>query len=145
MQVELAKSHSQLSEKVPDLERNIEIVTHLQTTMLEQGTDAIINSRYKLSDLVFANAEIDANGIVGIWLGANVMVEYSYDEALTILRSNLEGTRARLADMDNDLNFLSDQITATEVSIARVFNYETRLKREEKKRVESAALKASPN
>ena len=52
----------------------------------EEG-EAII-TRYNLADTVYAKAEVDCSqGIVNLWLGANVMLEYTYDEALDLLTS----------------------------------------------------------
>ena len=47
-----------------------------------------IITRYNLADTIYAKAQVDCSrGIVNLWLGANVMLEYSYDEALDLLTS----------------------------------------------------------
>lgn len=47
-----------------------------------------IITRYNLADTIYAKAQVDCSrGIVNLWLGANVMLEYSYDEALELLTS----------------------------------------------------------
>ena len=61
-------------------------------------------------------------GKVGLWLGANVMVEYTYDDALVLLGKNLANAQAKIAETDGDMDFLKDQITTTEVNMARVYN-----------------------
>ena len=50
------------------------------------------------------------------------MIEYSYDEALVLLERNLKNAEIRLKSTEEDLNFLKDQITTTEVNIARCYN-----------------------
>src|SRR5687768_8212146 len=45
------------------------------------------------------------------------MVEYSFDEAITLLSGNLSSAEKNLANVLEDLDFLKDQITTTEVSI----------------------------
>ena len=50
------------------------------------------------------------------------MVEYSYDEALALLERNFSNADIRLKSTEEDLNFLKDQITTTEVNIARCYN-----------------------
>jgi prefoldin subunit 5 len=48
-------------------------------------------TRYSLADAVFGKAEIDTSTqTVGLWLGANVMLEYTYDEAMELLSSKEE-------------------------------------------------------
>ena len=46
-------------------------------------------TQFELSDNLYAKAEIKKPKAVGIWLGANVMVEYSFAEAIELLQKNL--------------------------------------------------------
>ena len=62
------------------------------------------------------------SGKVGLWLGANVMVEYEYDDALKLLFKNQTNAEAKLEETTADVDFLKDQITTTEVNMARVYN-----------------------
>ena len=48
---------------------------------------------------------------------ANVMMEYSIDEACSLLTKNLASAKKTLAQVQEDLNFIRDQTTTTEVSI----------------------------
>lgn len=48
---------------------------------------------FELSDGIFAKAEIKKPKAVGIWLGANVMVEYNFEEAIELLEKNLSTAR----------------------------------------------------
>ena len=62
--------------------------------LLKQRADSEnkeINSNFLLSDNIWAQAKIaNDTGKVGLWLGANVMVEYSLEDALKLLAKNLE-------------------------------------------------------
>ena len=53
---------------------------------------------------------------------ANVMLEYTYEEALDLLTNNLKNAVDTVDSLDTDLDFIKDQITTTEVNIARVYN-----------------------
>ena len=50
------------------------------------------------------------------------MVEYTYAEALKLLAKNLGNAEAKIAECETDLDFLKDQITTTEVNLARIYN-----------------------
>lgn len=64
----------------------------------EQG-DTVI-TRYNLADTIYAKAEVDCSqGIVNLWLGANVMLEYSYDEALDLLTTKESLAKKEFADV----------------------------------------------
>jgi len=45
------------------------------------------------------------------------MMEYSIDEALSLLTKNLASAKKMLTQVQEDLNFIRDQTTTTEVSI----------------------------
>ena len=80
-------------------------------------------TNFLISDNIWAKARIpNDTGKVGLWLGANVMVEYDFAEAIKLLEKNLEAASLKLKESDDDLNFLKDQITTTEVNIARIYN-----------------------
>jgi prefoldin subunit 5 len=57
------------------------------------------------------------------------MVEYTFDEAIALLTKNVENCRANLITIEKDLDFIKDQITTTEVNIARIFNYDVKQRR----------------
>ena len=87
------------------------------------GADKEMETNFLVSDNIWAKATIpNDTGKVGLWLGANVMVEYSHKEALVLLTSNLKNAEEQLASTDSDIDFLKDQITTTEVNMARVYN-----------------------
>jgi hypothetical protein len=48
------------------------------------------------------------------------MVEYSFEEALDLLTNNLQNAENNLKNLNEDLDFLKNQITTMEVSILRI-------------------------
>lgn len=62
------------------------------------------------------------------------MLAYPLPEARALLSSKLDGARQRLSDAKEDAVFLRDQITTTEVNVARVFNWTVKRRREERER-----------
>ena len=65
---------------------------------------------------------------VCLWLGANVMLEYPRDEAILLLDDNLKNAKAALVTLVDDMGYLRDQITVTEVNMARVFNWDVKVR-----------------
>ena len=57
-------------------------------------------------------------------LGANVMVEYSLDEATKLLSKNLELGTKNLDQINDDIDFVNDQVVTTEVNMARIHNWQ---------------------
>lgn len=48
---------------------------------------------------------------VYLWLGANVMLSYPMQEAESLLETKLSGALSTLANCEEDLDFLREQIT----------------------------------
>jgi prefoldin subunit 5 len=106
---------------LPDINKTIEAVAMLKKRSL--GEDKELETHFLVSDNIWAKAKIpNDTGKVGLWLGANVMVEYSYDDALKLLFRNQKNAEEKLAETTDDCDFLKDQITTTEVNMARVYN-----------------------
>jgi len=113
--------------KIPDIEKSLALVKNL----LSKKEDGVsITTRYSLADNVYGKAEVDTSvGIVNLWLGANVMLEYTYEEATDFLTHNLESAREEFKTVKEDLGFVRDQIVTSEVSMTRIFNWDVRRKR----------------
>ena len=80
--------------------------------LLKQKADSDskeINTNFLLSDNIWAKARVpNTTGKVGLWLGANVMVEYSYTEAIQLLGKNLHNAQSKIEETSNDIDFLKD-------------------------------------
>ena len=73
-----------------------------------------------------------------LWLGANVMLEYPRAEAISLLSQQLADAKTALATTVDDMGFLRDQITTTEVNMARVFNWDVKERRKQKAAAEKS-------
>ncbi len=58
------------------------------------------------------------------------MLEYTMEEAEQLLNEKLSTAKVSLGQVQEDLEFLRDQITTMEVNTARVYNYDVKLRRE---------------
>lgn len=126
-----ARTKVSMKTKVPEIGKTLELVRHLKSKH-EAGED--FQSHYSLSEMIYGRAKVTPEGTVCLWLGANVMVEYPYEEALSILELSLDNAKKRLAICDEDLDMLRDQIITVEVNMARVFNYDVKKRREDGKK-----------
>jgi hypothetical protein len=83
MESHLVQQQKSLLQKIPDISNALDALTHLMASR-----DSV-SAHFELADSVFANAKIVKENTVMLWLGANVMLEYSYDEAHALLTKNL--------------------------------------------------------
>lgn len=121
-------SEEHLKQKVPELEKSLSLVESMKKQQAAGITEGIV--RYNFVDSVYAKASIDYTvGTVYLWLGANVMLEYTYDEAIQFLQNNYSRAQNELVNVNADLAFIRDQIVTSEVNISRIYNWDVRRKR----------------
>ena len=61
------------------------------------------------------------------------MLEYTLNDADDLLTKNAESASNSLSEVEHDVNFIRDQITITEVTIARLHNWNVKRAASEKK------------
>ena len=121
MEGQLIRQKASLKGKLPEIKRTLEMVAMLKQKHGED--DKVVDSNFLISDNIWAKAKIpNETGKVGLWLGANVMVEYNFADALQLLAKNLSNAQTKLAETEDDLDYLKEQSTTMEVNIARVYN-----------------------
>lgn len=149
-----------LSTKIPDVTRAVDVIQALQAAAEGAGADGagapgggddvaaagdaaagaskdgaaggggVLETHFELSTQLFAKATLKAGRSVCLWLGASVMVEYELADAMELLRENLAGAQAQLAEMEGDLAFLRAQMNVVEVNMTRVYNWDVAVRRE---------------
>jgi len=123
MELNLMQKRKRLKSQMPDIRSSLDIVRHMKA---KQESPDLIDTRFLLSDQVYARAKIPPTDRVCLWLGANVMLEYTLEDAEALLSRNLEKASKNLAQLEDDLDFLRDQFTTTEVNMARVYNWDVK-------------------
>ena len=84
MENNLVRARQSLKTKLPDIKRTLEMVCMLKAK--HDSDDKAMNTNFLLADNIWAKAKVpNTSGNVGLWLGANVMVEYTYVEAVKLL------------------------------------------------------------
>ncbi|KPJ06779.1 putative prefoldin subunit 3 [Papilio machaon] len=118
MESTLASKRRRLRQQIPDLSRSLEMIEKLKAQKEDMET------QFLLSDQVFLKANVKPTETVFLWLGANVMLEYSLEDAENLLTTNMATAKKNLACVEHDLDFLRDQWTTIEVNMARVYNWD---------------------
>ena len=136
MEVHLLKNKGHMKNKIPDLRSTLDMVHQL---IKKRDAGEIMKTKFNLADNVYADAEVEGNGTVCLWMGANVMLEFTYEEAVDLLEKNLAEATRKLKEFNEDLDFLKDQITTAEVSMARVYNHDVKVRRQERDATEANA------
>ena len=107
METNLHRARANLKTKLPDIKKTLEMVAMVKSK--HESDQKEINTNFLLSDNIWAKAKVpNTCGKVGLWLGANVMVEYSHDEAIKLLGKNLHNAEAKIKETEDDIDFLKD-------------------------------------
>jgi len=122
----LTQSKTNLKGKMPEIKKTLDALKFLKT---KAEKDEEYTTNFELSANILAQAKLSKVESVCLWLGANVMMEFTFDEAEALLSGNLETATVNLAKVQDQLAFLRDQVTTTEVNMARVYNHEVRSRR----------------
>ncbi|XP_056161829.1 prefoldin subunit 3-like isoform X1 [Syzygium oleosum] len=112
VEMKLLAQQRDLQAKIPDIEKCLDIVATLQA---KKGSGEALLADFEVSEGIYSRARIEDTDSVCLWLGANVMLEYSCEEATALLQKNLENAKASLEVLVADLQFLRDQVTITQV------------------------------
>jgi prefoldin subunit 5 len=126
VEMKLLAQQRDLQAKIPDIEKCLDVVA---TLLAKKGAGEALIADFEVSEGIYSRACIEDTDSVCLWLGANVMLEYSCEEATTLLQNNLENARASLEVLVADLQFLRDQVTVTQVTIARVYTWDVHQRR----------------
>ncbi|KAF3456375.1 hypothetical protein FNV43_RR01025 [Rhamnella rubrinervis] len=126
VEMKLLAQQRDLQAKIPDIEKCVDVVATLQA---KKDTGEALIADFEVSEGIYSRARIEDSDSVCLWLGANVMLEYSCEEATALLQKNLENAKASLEVLVADLQFLRDQVTITQVTIARVYNWDVHQRR----------------
>jgi len=126
----LTQKKAKLKIKLPEIKKTYNALLQME----EQSKNGeALTTHYELAQSVFAKAKINVheNDKVCLWLGANVMLEYPRQEAIDLLGQQLSDATEALNTVIDDMGFLRDQITTTEVNMARVFNWDVKERRKQ--------------
>ncbi|SCZ94203.1 BZ3500_MvSof-1268-A1-R1_Chr12-2g03751 [Microbotryum saponariae] len=127
-----------LEEKVPELQRTLAMIETLQR---KKDAEQSFDTTFELSDTLYATGCVEHVDEVYVWLGvsqvqsvrargANTMLSYPLSAALSLLSEKLITAQASLRNVREDLDSLREQITITEVNVARVYNWDVKRRRE---------------
>ncbi|GAB4816291.1 hypothetical protein N2152v2_003337 [Parachlorella kessleri] len=113
--------------KEPEIQKALAAVNMLLQRKEEEDATVL---DFALSDSVYARARLADVQAVNLWLGAGVMLEYSLEDAQSLLEVQLSGCRKQLGIVQREHEYIKDQLTTTEVCIARVYNFDVSRRRE---------------
>jgi len=140
MEKHMQTNKARLLEKLPEIRQTLNMILFLQKKQKGDDEDEddedektsepkAFKTNFPLADSVYGKASVKPTGTVHLWLGASIMLEYTYAEARALLEKNLANAQERLKEVESDLLFLRDQITTSEVNIARTFNHDVMMRK----------------
>jgi prefoldin subunit 5 len=148
METSFERSKAVYKSKIPEISQSIELI---EAMVAKRDNEEEMLTKFSLCDTIYASAkvflivrappnfllkcisitkQVDTSASrVCLWMGANTMVEYSYEEALDLLRLQREQSLAKIAELNEDLQDLRANSITVEVNMARLFNHNVKVKK----------------
>lgn len=114
-----------------------------QRDKAKEGANGDLKAHLQLAETLHVEATVPPTDTVCLWLAADVVMEYTLEEAEEVLSRSLKFANKYLEEAEADMEWLRTQITMTEVNVARVHNFAV-LKREQARALASSAPSAAP-
>ncbi|OMJ12060.1 Prefoldin subunit 3 [Smittium culicis] len=126
MEINTMQRRKGLEDKIPEIEKSLKMVEFI---MNREDVETPIETSFELYDTLYVQAKVEQPEKICLWLGANVMLEYTLQEAKDLLSTKLKAAKQSHENACEDLDFLRDQITTMEVNTARTYNWDVKQRR----------------
>lgn len=114
-----------------------------QRDKAKDGRNGELKTHLQLAETIHVEATVPPTDTVCLWLAADVVMEYTLEEAEEVLSRSLKFANKYLEEAEGDMEWLRTQITMTEVNVARVHNFAV-LKREQARAASGSAPASQP-
>ncbi|KAL8431371.1 hypothetical protein ACSSS7_005309 [Eimeria intestinalis] len=108
-----------------------------QRDKAKEGENGDLKTHFQLAETLHVEATVPPTDTVCLWLAADVVMEYTLEEAEEVLSKSLKFANKYLEEAESVMEWLRTQITMTEVNVARVHNFAV-LKREQARALASS-------
>ena len=132
MEAQTLKHSESIKLKLPDIEKALESVVFVKDKY-EKKDEKELNVDFMVAHNLWAKADVPVSETVCLWLGADILCEYSHNDAIELLNKNLLNAKNTLKNNQVTVDFLRDQITICEVNMSRAYNEYVEKQKKEKK------------
>lgn len=94
MEAQITKHSQSIQAKIPDIEKALECVEFLEKKYKDKCKK--VNVDYMVSANLYSKAEVNVSDKVCLWLGAEILCEYTFNEASELLNKNKENATTTL-------------------------------------------------
>ncbi|ELP85547.1 prefoldin subunit, putative [Entamoeba invadens IP1] len=104
-----------LTSKIEEIQSTLNYVKLLQSKTNEE-----VKTKFEIANGLYLPVTISEPKKVNLWIGAGVMMEYSFEEAEKTLTDNTNATTTMIKKLDEDSNHLNGEIAKMEVLIKKM-------------------------
>jgi prefoldin subunit 5 len=94
MEAQIVKHSESIRGKMPDIDKALESIEYLEKKYNDKTPT--INVDYMVSSNLYSKAEVNVSDKVCLWLGADVLCEYTFSEANVLLNKNKDNATTSL-------------------------------------------------
>ncbi|CAK9303244.1 unnamed protein product [Gordionus sp. m RMFG-2023] len=123
LEINLLTKKKAIKSKIPDLQHSLKMVDVLEE---KKQSELEALTLLNIANNLYCHVKIPPTDKIGLWLGANIMLEFPLDEARQELNKSLKDAQTTLTQIEHDSEFMQKQITTVEVNMARIYNWDVK-------------------
>ena len=127
IEARLAAQKARVKSRLPVLHNTLALI---DTIEVRRAKNESMRAHVEIGDNLYTVATVPPTENVALWLGADVLLEYPLAEARATLRENIAEAEKHIDSCTKRMDFVKDQVTMTEVNIARVYNWGVQKRKE---------------
>nr|QBH72846.1 prefoldin subunit [Isotomurus palustris] len=125
------RTKARLRDQLSEFDKSLKMIKHLRKRR-EENKDTI--TQFRLADHAFITAKVPPVDNIGLWLGANVMLEYGLDEGEALLKEKQQKAENSLKATNDLIDDVRENVTTLEVNMARIYNWDVKRRQAEKEK-----------
>uniref|UniRef100_A0AC34FY46 Prefoldin subunit 3 n=1 Tax=Panagrolaimus sp. ES5 TaxID=591445 RepID=A0AC34FY46_9BILA len=125
----LTAQKEKIEENEPEFAVGRELLAKMKEALEDPDYEWPMEITYPLAEQIFAKAHVDKFETLTIVLGNGSFADVTIDEADKMFTKNLNDINRLTTQLGEEINFIKDQVTTSEVNVAHLYNYNVILKK----------------
>jgi prefoldin subunit 5 len=121
-----------LQSQTEELTKTLEMLSEIKRRKIQNEE---MSTHFRFADHVFLKAKVPPADKIGLWLGANVMLEFDLEEGETLLKEKSAKAAESLKMTNALIDAVRELVTTTEVNMARIYNWDVKRRQLEKEKL----------
>uniref|UniRef100_A0AC35FJ39 Prefoldin subunit 3 n=1 Tax=Panagrolaimus sp. PS1159 TaxID=55785 RepID=A0AC35FJ39_9BILA len=125
----LTAQKEKIEENEPEFAVGRELLAKMKEALEDENYEWPMEIQYPLAEQIYAKAYVDKFETLTIVLGTGSFADITIEEADKMFTKNLNDINRLTSQLAEEIDFIKDQVTTSEVNVAHLYNYNVNLKK----------------